>query len=294
MKITAIEIRQHTFDKGLRGYKPEDVDAFLASLSQEWERITGEHKMLKMQLELAEKELGKLKEVEMTLFRTLKTAEDTSTQITDQANKAAEQYVTEARQKADELLAEARKRSALMVQDAENQARYLKDNILNDLKAMEYDFKALESYKENLAVQIRSLASNAVDTVERFEKKFAKQNLKGKIDEVTTQINDGSQEGNDELASAPTAELPPLTERETAVPEAIPVDEELVDKLDEAIEQTDHASDMPAAEDTSADSAEIVSNESTLPEPTAVEAAPAAVAEDDSQPKKSGSFFDQI
>ncbi|GAB3548604.1 DivIVA domain-containing protein [Spirosoma fluminis] len=293
MKITAIEIRQHTFDKGLRGYKPEDVDAFLASLSQEWERVTGEYKMLKMQLELAEKELGKLKEVEMTLFRTLKTAEDTSTQITDQANKAAEQYVAEARQKADELLAEARKRSALMVQDAENQARYLKDNILNDLKAMEYDFKALESYKENLAVQIRSLASNAVDTVERFEKKFAKQNLKGKIDEVTSQIKDDLQEDGDESASAPAAELPPLTERESAVPEAIPVDEALVDKLDEAIEQTDHSSPTPTAEPTNADSAETVADEPTLPESTAVEEVPATVA-DDSQPKKSGSFFDQI
>ena len=88
MKITPIEIRQHTFEKGLRGYRTEDVDAFLVSLSQEWERLTSEYKMLKMQLEIAEKELGKLKEVEMTLFRTLKTAEDTSTQITEQANNA--------------------------------------------------------------------------------------------------------------------------------------------------------------------------------------------------------------
>ena len=190
MKITAIEIRQHTFEKGLRGYRTEDVDAFLVSLSQEWERITGDYKMLKMQLEMSDKELGKLKEVEMTLFRTLKTAEDTSTQITDQATKAGDQYLAEAKQKADDLLAEARKRSALMVQDAENQARYLKDNILNDLKAMEHDFKALENYKENLATQIRALASSANDSVDRFEKKFAKQNLKGKIDEVTGQISD--------------------------------------------------------------------------------------------------------
>ena len=190
MKITPIEIRQHKFEKGLRGYKTEEVDAFLVSLSQEWERLTSDYKMLKMQLEIAEKELGKLKEVEMTLFRTLKTAEDTSTQITEQANKAGEKYVGEAKQKADEILADARKRSALMVQDAENQARYLKDNILNDMKSLEHDFKALESYKENLAVQIRTLAGNAVDSVDRFEKKFAKQNLKGKIDEVATQIQD--------------------------------------------------------------------------------------------------------
>ena len=108
MKITPIEIRQHTFEKALRGYKTEEVEAFLSSLSQEWERVVGEQKMLKMQLELAEKELNKLKEVELTLFRMLKTAEDTSSQITEQANRAADQHMTDARKKADEMIADAR------------------------------------------------------------------------------------------------------------------------------------------------------------------------------------------
>ncbi|MCX6213280.1 DivIVA domain-containing protein [Spirosoma sp.] len=296
MKITPIEIRQHTFEKGLRGYKTEEVDAFLASLSQEWERLTGEYKMLKMQLELAEKELGKLKEVEMTLFRTLKTAEDTSVQITDQANKAGEKYIDEARQKADEMLADARKRSALMVQDAENQARYLKDNILNDIKSLEHDFKALESYKENLAVQIRTLASNAVDSVDRFEKKFSRQNLKGKIDDITVQLTDElKQPETDALPDAVTptdtaAELPPLIDREESVPEAIPIDEAVMEKLEDAL-HTDHQTATPTATETTDESP-------SEPLPTEVdtidpEGTPVASTEEAST-KKTGSFFDQI
>lgn len=306
MKITPIEIRQHTFEKGLRGYKAEDVDAFLSSLSQEWERQNSDYKMLKMQLELAEKELGKLKEVEMTLFRTLKTAEDTSTQITDQANKAAEQFLSEARQKADDMLADARKRSALMVQDAENQARYLKDNILNDLKVLEHDFRALESYKENLAVQIRALASNANDSVDRFEKKFARQNLKGKIDEVAFQIQQDTESTDaptntaiEAPAQQPVTDLPPLTERETAVPEAIPVDEALVAKLDEAIEQPAQPEPeiAPAPVSESGDSAtsQPVTAEVNTPEPDQKPAESTSVeTAEDYQPRKGGSFFDQI
>ncbi len=300
MKITPIEIRQHTFEKGLRGYRTEDVDAFLGSLSQEWERLTGEYKMLKMQLEIAEKELGKLKEVEMTLFRTLKTAEDTSTQITEQANKAGEKYVGDAKQQADEILAEARKRSALMVQDAENQARYLKDNILNDLKSLEHDFKALENYKENLAVQIRALASNAVDSVDRFEKKFAKQDLKGKIDEVASQIkdelkqpetdknsaNETSLEANAHANSA--ADLPSLIERETSIPEAIPVDETLSEKLDEAIQSSQHETTQAVAEAESV--ADQTTPESVLAEVNTTE----PETSEEAPSKKGGSFFDQI
>ena len=313
MKITAIEIRQHTFERGMRGYKTEDVDAFLVSLSQEWERVTSDYKMLKMQLEMSEKELGKLKEVEMTLFRTLKMAEDTSTQITDQATKSGEQYLSEVKQKADDLLADARKRSALMVQDAENQARYLKDNILNDLKAMEHDFKALEHYKENLAVQIRALASSATDSVDRFEKKFAKQNLKGKIDEVATQINDDikQREAKPDTAPAPVAtadELPPLSERENAIPETIPVDEPLVTKLDQTIEQSIHTDPAPvgaASTNAVADDTTPVVRDEEKQETVVVEGGATQHQMDQAQPevattvdegreKKSGSFFDQI
>ncbi|MBD2754541.1 DivIVA domain-containing protein [Spirosoma validum] len=313
MKFTPIEIRQHTFDKGLRGYKTEEVDAFLASLAEEWERVTSDYKMLKMQLELAEKELGKLKEVEMTLFRTLKTAEDTSTQITEQANKAGEKYIGEAKQKADSLLADAKKRSALMVQDAENQARYLKDNILNDLKSLEHDFKALEGYKENLSVQIRTLAGNAVDSVERFEKKFTKQNLKGKIDEVATQIKEELKQEDAKKAlkneqqpdttpspAAPAssvANLPPLTQREPSIPEAIPVDESVIEKLDKAIQ---HSSQPEAIQESVSENnvKAIVDDKepaSTLAEVNTPEPEPIPVkAAEEDQPKKGGSFFDQI
>ncbi|GAB3689675.1 hypothetical protein GCM10027592_06340 [Spirosoma flavus] len=310
MKITPIEIRQHTFEKALRGYKPEDVDAFLISLSQEWERVTGEQKMLKMQLELAEKELNKLKEVEMTLFRTLKSAEDTSAQITEQANRAGEQKLADAQQKADEVLAEARKKAALLVQDAENQARYLKDNIINDLKSLEHDFKALEGYKDNLATQIRTLAGNAVDSVERFEKKFARQNLKGKIEEVTGQINEEIKAENEKAAKSPksnpaetssdsetpeaqanpVADLPPLIEREASIPEAIPVDEVLVEKLDDATEQSqEEQPQSQAMQEPTADAES--STEQNAPESVLAEV---NNSEPEGQPKKGGSFFDQI
>nr|WP_293843323.1 DivIVA domain-containing protein [uncultured Arsenicibacter sp.] len=245
MKITPIEIRQHTFEKALRGYKTEEVEAFLSSLSQEWERVVGEQKMLKMQLEVAEKELNKLKEVELTLFRMLKTAEDTSSQITEQANRAADQHLTDARKKADEMLADARKRSALMIQDAENQSRYLKDSILNDLKAMEHDFKAMERYKDNLAQQIRTLAGNALDSVDRFEKKFERQSLKGKIDEVADQIKSEQEayaRSQEEAAAATTAttQLDDLVDPATTTAPEAASNESIDAGVDEALAHQQH------------------------------------------------------
>src|SRR6187402_2835014 len=89
MKITPLEIRQKSFERTLRGYDKDEVNAFLLSLSQEWERIQDEVKELKMKFEHAEREVVKHREVENTLYRTLKTAEDTGASVVEQANKSA-------------------------------------------------------------------------------------------------------------------------------------------------------------------------------------------------------------
>jgi cell division initiation protein len=80
MRITPLEIRQKTFEKNFRGYEKDEVNAFLLTLSQEWERMQDENKELRIKLEATEREVQKLREVESSLYKTLKTAEDTGRQ----------------------------------------------------------------------------------------------------------------------------------------------------------------------------------------------------------------------
>ena len=51
MKITPLEIRQKTFEKKLRGFDKDEVNAFLLSMSNEWERILDENKELRIKLD---------------------------------------------------------------------------------------------------------------------------------------------------------------------------------------------------------------------------------------------------
>ena len=44
MKITPLEIRQKTFEKNIRGFDKDEVNAFLISLSSEWEKLLDEIK----------------------------------------------------------------------------------------------------------------------------------------------------------------------------------------------------------------------------------------------------------
>jgi cell division initiation protein len=188
MKISAIEIRKHTFEKIFRGYDPDEVDAFLNSLSQEWERFSSENNLLKMQLEYAEKELSKLKDIESTLFRTLKAAEDTSRLIEKEANERAENRIEESRIAADELVAEAEARTNLVISQTEERLKQYKEEFANEIKKQERDFKAIENFRDNLIVQLSSLANNTIDTVERFEQKYDKESVLNKMEEIKQHV----------------------------------------------------------------------------------------------------------
>jgi cell division initiation protein len=252
MKISPIDIRQHTFEKGFRGYNIDEVNAFLNSLSQEWERVINENKMLKMQLEIAEKELNKLKDVEMTLFRTLKTAEDTSSQITEQANKAAEKYLQESRQKSDETVNEAKRKASMILQDAENEARFIKEEVINELKNQERDFKAMEKYRDNLIVQLKSLVNNTNETVERFEKKFTKDSITNRLEEIKQQVAEAGSQPEEE---APADEMQPVEEQTEDTP-AVTSEAETAEEVptEEATHETEEAT--PEAEPVTAEATE--------------------------------------
>lgn len=243
MKISPIDIRQHTFEKGFRGYEVDEVNAFLNSLSQEWERVMQENKMLKMQLEIAEKELNKLRDVEMTLFRTLKTAEDTSTQITEQANKAAEKYLQESRRQTDETMNDTKRKASMIVQDAENQAKYVREEILNEMKNQERDFKAMEKYRDNLVVQLKSLVNNTNETVERFEKKFS----------GDSSFADHMEKVKEEVAASITEnQVPPIDETDTNFEEA-PIDVDALSESQLALETADVDTEDSAETNTETD-----------------------------------------
>ncbi len=184
MKITPLEIRQHTFEKTFRGYEIEEVDSFLASLSQEWDRVLNESKMLRMQLEIAEKEANKLREIEMTLFKTLKTAEDTSTMITNQANQQAEKQIGEAQGQSENIIAEAQLKAKSIIKEAEEKASYVKEEVMGEVHDLQKEFKNLEKNKNQLVIQLKSLTSDTMDQVNRFEQKFNAEIIDNKVVEA--------------------------------------------------------------------------------------------------------------
>jgi cell division initiation protein len=254
MKITPLDIRQQQFEKGFRGYEKEAVDAYLTSLSQEWERVLEENRFLKDKLERTEGDYGKLKSLESALYKTMQLAETASQDATSKAEAEASEKLQSAQAQSDELLTTARKQASMLLMDAENKSRYLIDEAINELKTLERDYKAIEKYKDNLVAQIRNYANDALSKVQRFEEKSHQTGFEAKYNE---------------LNALPTT-LPAAAEEAPVFPEA---KEDVVPPAEEETFPTDP--------------------EAPVPTDQAEESGAEPVEETNEPPAKSESFFDK-
>ncbi len=195
MKITPIEIRQKSFEKkAFGGYDKDEVTAFLQALSQEWEKVNNEMRELKLRLEMAEKEVGQLRQVETSLFKTLKTAEDTGSHIVEQAKKDAELKVKEAQLRADEILGDARNQAKTMVQKADVKAKNFLQESLTEMKKIKQECVMLEDYRDNLIAELKNMAYSMLDKASRSENKNILESFDTKIKEAESTLEKQEEE----------------------------------------------------------------------------------------------------
>lgn len=105
--ITPLEIQNIEFKKSLRGYKEDDVDEFLDKVMVDFERLYNENSELKEKLEEMNNNIGKYKNIEETLKRTLIVAQNAADELRSNSMKEAELIIQEAKQKIRDMNADA-------------------------------------------------------------------------------------------------------------------------------------------------------------------------------------------
>ena len=154
MNITPIEIRQKEFERHFRGYDKDEVNAFLHTLSQAWERLLLENREKTARLEKAEKDIDKVREVEGALFRTLRTAEDTSTGIVTKAQQEAEEIQQQAERQRQEIIEEAHRQAASIIEKAHQQVTQLRQ-----------EAAGAENHRQQALAQLQALAQGILQQV---------------------------------------------------------------------------------------------------------------------------------
>ena len=107
MRITPLDIRKQEFSRRMRGDDPEEVQAFLKVVAEQWEEAMEEQRRLESRLHDQERKLQHYERVEEALQEALRTARQSARQAEEVAERKAAQIIREAEGRAEEIKREA-------------------------------------------------------------------------------------------------------------------------------------------------------------------------------------------
>jgi len=108
MKLTALDIKQQTFDKSFRGYDESEVKAYLSLVSNEWEHLISRQKEMEKEIKQLRQKIEQYDRVQEALHETLQTAKESAEQKLERARSDARDKIEKAEIEADQIISEAR------------------------------------------------------------------------------------------------------------------------------------------------------------------------------------------
>ncbi|HAA75902.1 TPA: septum formation initiator [Candidatus Latescibacteria bacterium] len=108
VKITPLDIRKQSFKKAFRGIDPEEVQAFLEMIAEEFERLNRENLEMKERERTLDSEVKRYRDLEETLQETLRTAQKAADNVHENAKKEARLIIKEADIRGNRAIEKAR------------------------------------------------------------------------------------------------------------------------------------------------------------------------------------------
>ena len=117
LRITPLDIRNHTFRRQLSGYNREEVDAILGMLADDFEGLIRKADAMRQQIVHLETKVEDLSAHEAVLQETLTTAHKLSQDLKETAVREAEALIGEAEVRGEKILDAAHRRAAKLAED---------------------------------------------------------------------------------------------------------------------------------------------------------------------------------
>ncbi len=150
--LTPLDIHNKVFERAFRGYKMEEVDAFLDEVIRAHESLFRENKELKETVSRMEEEAAKSREVGAALEKTMVLAQKVFEEETLRAKKEAELILWEAEKKGEKLIQEAQREVLDIRQKIEHLRLYEKQLYLKHKGFLEFQMELLDGYNDREAV----------------------------------------------------------------------------------------------------------------------------------------------
>ena len=172
MKLTPLDIKKQEFKKGIRGYDPIEVEAFLEVVADEFEAIVREKNQLADEVLKLRTQLKDYRQVENSLKETLVNAQENLNSSRENSKKEAD----------------------LIIRDAELQAEKIVDESRMKLEKLKNDIVLIRAQKESFARRLRHLLESQMELIGVLELEDVgyeepKSLPKGEVQKEKTKLN---------------------------------------------------------------------------------------------------------
>jgi cell division initiation protein len=117
VRLTPLDIRNHSFSTRLRGLDSAEVEAFMRLIAEDYEDAIRENETLREKVQMLRGRVEELSQSEKTLQKTIVTAQNLSDDLKKTAVRESEVLVAEAEVKAEKILTASHRRVAKLAQD---------------------------------------------------------------------------------------------------------------------------------------------------------------------------------
>ncbi len=215
MKLTPLEIKQQTFEKGLRGYDTTDVQAFLTLVSNEFEHLLNKNKELEQQIDKLTERVKHYERVEDALHETLQTAKE-----------SVEQKMAGAKQEAKSTLEKAELEANAIIKEANHNRQQIRQSILRLLDRRQEIINGIGSYLDNAKNSVQQFSKDEMEVFNLPKEEELEESIQSNKKAAKFILDENAEEA----ASAQAEEEAKAEEEDHAFP---PGSDRLDDILDE-------------------------------------------------------------
>ncbi len=144
MRLTPLDIRKQEFKRTLRGYDPEEVEAFMTMIADEFEMLIREKNQFNDELIRLRTQLKDYQQVETTLRDTLVKAQNT----------------------VEESRTNSRREAEIVIHEAELQAEHILKEAKEELQELRNDIHMLKMQKESFAKRLGHLLESQIELLQ--------------------------------------------------------------------------------------------------------------------------------
>ncbi|MBO4992001.1 MAG: DivIVA domain-containing protein [Firmicutes bacterium] len=154
--ITPLDIQNKVFGKGVRGYKEEEVDAFLDMITLDVEKLIAENAQLSQELTKAKEELQRYQGSEGAVLETLEAAKALMSDISASSEKRAEILLKNAELDAELITREAKESVERLKEEAASLENKVTSFRMRYRNLLETELEKFDSLSQELFGEIQS------------------------------------------------------------------------------------------------------------------------------------------